>query len=754
MMNAPRFPITRRNLLLGTGALVVSFSLADQAFAQEGELNVPAKAQEPAPAKGPVLPGSLADTPSLDAWIRIDADNSVTVYTGKAELGQGTKTSLRQIAAEELEVPPSSINLITADTFLTADEGFTAGSQTIQNSGTAIRNAAAQVREILIEQASQKLQVPADQLKAKNGRIVGPDGKSIGYGEVVVANLLHVNAQPKSKLKSPDAYEYIGKPFARVDIPGKVTGGAAYVQDMRLPGMLHARVVRPPSWFARLTDVDTSSIKKMPGVVEVIQDGNFLAVVAEKEFQSVQAMRALTALAHWEEKARMPNEAELPAVLEKSESQVGVVAEAGGKFSSGVKTYSAQFTRPYQMHASIGPSCSVAHLDNGVMNVWTHTQGVYPDRNAIAQMLGMPKDKVRCIHTEGSGCYGHNGADDAAGDAALIAKALPGRPIRVQWMRDQEHLWEPYGPAMMTKVSASLDATGKIVDWRYDLWSNTHSARPGTAGALLSGQLMAAAFPPDAPVMAITPLGNGDRNAIPLYTIPNQRVLWHFIADMPLRVSSLRGLGAYANVFSIESFMDQLAKEANADPVEFRLKHMDDPRARKVMTTVAEAFNWSNEPLPAGRGRGFAFAKYKNHAAYLAQAMDIDVDQETGRIHISRIVSAVDCGEAVNLDSIRNQTEGGIIQSLSWTMYEAVNFDNTHITSSDWQTYPIMRFSGLPDSIDVHVVNNPGSPYLGVAEAAQGPTSAALANAIANATGKRLYDLPFSPARVKATLGV
>ena len=753
-MNAPRLPnVTRRNLLLGTGALVVSFSLKDHAFAQESELNVPAKPPEPV-AAGPKLPGSLADTPSLDAWIRIDADSSVTVYTGKAELGQGTKTSLRQIAAEELEVPPASINLITADTAITPDEGFTAGSQTVQNSGTAIRNAAAQVREILIQQASGKLQVPADQLKAQNGRIVGPDGKSIGYGEVVMTDMLHVDAQPKSKLKSPDAYEYIGKPFARVDIPAKVTGGPAYVQDMRLPGMLHARVVRPPSWFATLKDIDTASIKAMPGVVAVIRDGNFLAVAAEKEFQAVQAMRALTNLAEWEEKPRLPNEQDLPAVLQKSESEQGVVAEAGGDFTGGVKTFSAQFMRPYQMHASIGPSCSVAHLDNGTMTVWTHTQGVYPDRKAIAQMLGMPLDKVRCIHTEGSGCYGHNGADDAAGDAALIARALPGRPVKVQWMRDQEHLWEPYGPAMLTKVSASLDASGKIVNWKYDLWSNTHSARPGSAGALLPGQLMASGYPPDKPVMSITPLGNGDRNAIPLYSIPNMRVLWHFVADMPVRVSSLRGLGAYANVFSIESFMDQLAKEAGADPVEFRLKHMEDPRARKVITTAAEAFNWSNEPMPEGRGRGFAFAKYKNHAAYLALAMEIDVDKETGNIRIPRIVSAVDCGEAVAPDSIRNQTEGGIIQSLSWTMYEEVNFDNTRITSSDWSTYPILRFSAVPGSLDVHIVDNPGSPYLGVAEAAQGPTSAALANALANATGKRLYNLPFSPARVKATLGV
>ena len=350
-MNAPRFPnVTRRNLLLGTGALVVSFSLRNHAFAQEGELNVPAKPPEPV-APGPKLPGSLADTPSLDAWIRIDADSSVTVYTGKAELGQGTKTSLRQIAAEELEVPPASINLITADTAITPDEGFTAGSQTVQNSGTAIRNAAAQVREILIQQASSKLQVPADQLKAQNGRIVGPDGKSIGYGEVVMTDMLHVDAQPKSKLKSPDAMSILASRSRVCDIPAKVTGGPAYVQDMRLPGMLHARVVRPPSWFATLKDIDTASIKAMPGVVAVIHDGNFLAVAAEKEFQAVQAMRALTNLAEWEEKPRLPNEQDLPAVLQKSESEQGVVAEAGGDFTGGVTDIQRS------VHAAISDAC-------------------------------------------------------------------------------------------------------------------------------------------------------------------------------------------------------------------------------------------------------------------------------------------------------------------------------------------------------------------------------------------------------------
>jgi CO/xanthine dehydrogenase Mo-binding subunit len=462
----------------------------------------------------------------------------------------------------------------------------------------------------------------------------------------------------------------------------------------------------------------------------------------------------MASVAKWQEQPALPDRYDLPAFLEKSVSEVGTVTSVGADSVPGARTLKAQFTRAYQMHGSIGPSSAVAMVDNGLTTVWTHTQGVYPDRKAIAQMLGVPEEKVRCIHTEGSGCYGHNGADDAAADAALIAQKVPGKPVRVQWMRDQEHLWEPYGPAMLTRAEATLDQDGTIVSWHYDLWSNSHGTRPGSAGSLIAGRLMARHFPPDAAKLQISPLGNGDRNAIPLYDVPNQRVNWHFIADMPVRVSSLRSLGAYCNVFSIESFMDELALAANADPVEYRLRHLKDPRAKKVIEVAAQKFGWSKNPLPAGRGRGFAFAKYKNHAAYLAVALEADVDSDSGVIKVSHVVAAVDCGEAVAPDSIVNQTEGGILQSLSWTLYEAVHFDRTRILSPDWSTYPILRFSAVPDSIEVHVIDNPGAPYLGVAEAAQGPTAGAIANAFRSATGKRIYDLPYTRERVKGVLGV
>ena len=742
---------TRRGVLAGGGSLVVSFSLLSRTLAQEGEVQM----TEPPAQPQPELPGSLSGEAFLDAWIRIDANGEITVFTGKAELGQGVKTAIIQIAAEELEVDPGLIHLITADTAQTPNEGYTAGSQSIQNSGTAIRHAAAQVREILIAQAAARWQQPADQLRAENGMVIRGDGESLDYGTLVSAELLHVEARPESRLKAPSSFRVMGHSLPRVDIPAKVTGAPIYVQDMRLPGMLHARVVRPPRPGATLTALDAAPVERTPGVVAVVRNGSFLAVVAEREFQAIQAMRALEAMAQWSEGTRLPNPADFVRSLKNLPSQQGVVAERGqGGGSAASQTYQATFTRPYQIHGSIGPSCAVALLENGQTTVWSHTQGVYPDRAAISEMLGVPPEQVRVIHVEGSGCYGHNGADDAAADAALIAQAVPGRPVRLQWMREQEHAWEPYGPAMLTEVRASIDGGGRIVEWHYDLWSNTHTTRPGPAGSLIAARSLPTPFQPPPARLSISPSGNGDRNAVPLYAIPNMRVIWHFLPDMPLRVSALRGLGAYANVFAIESTMDELALLANADPVEFRLRHMEDPRGRAVIEAAAEGFGWSKDPLPDGRGRGFAFARYKNLAAYLAMALEMEVERETGRSRVTRVVAAIDSGEIVNPDGIRNQTEGGILQATSWTLYEAVSFEESGITSVDWSTYPIMRFGAVPDSMEIRIMDRPGEPFLGTGEAAQGPTAAAIGNAIRHATGKRLYDIPFRAESVKAAIGV
>jgi CO/xanthine dehydrogenase Mo-binding subunit len=562
--------------------------------------------------------------------------------------------------------------------------------------------------------------------------------------------MLHVQAEVKSNLKDPATYKVMGQPVPRVDIPAKVTGGAAYVQDMRLPGMVHARLVRPPSYGAQLSECDTSSVEKLPGVVKVVRNGNFLAVIAKKEFQAIKAMRALSAVAKWNEKPALPNQNDLPSVITGLPSKDSVIFEVSDPAVSGQRTLEATYTRPYQSHGSIGPSCAVAQLNNDVMTVWTHTQGVYPDRQGVAEMLRVPPAKVRLIHVEGSGCYGHNGADDAAADAALIARELPGTPVRVQWMREQEHGWEPYGPAMVTKLKASLDDSGAIASWNFEVWSNTHSMRPGGGGCLLAAQHMANPLAIPEPKPLPLPEGGGDRNAIPIYKFPNAHVVHHFIPSMPVRISAMRALGAYHNVFSIESFMTELAELAGADPVEFRLKHLDDPRARDVVEKAAKEFGWQKEQkAPQDRGYGFAFARYKNLAAYCAIASEVEIDRETGRPRLVRAVAAVDSGQVVNPDGIINQVEGAILQSMSWTLYEAVTFDDTRITSIDWQTYPILRFDGIPEKVDVHIINRPGQPFLGSGETGQGPAAASVANAVANAAGKRLRDLPLTRIKIK-----
>jgi CO/xanthine dehydrogenase Mo-binding subunit len=394
----------------------------------------------------------------------------------------------------------------------------------------------------------------------------------------------------------------------------------------------------------------------------------------------------------------------------------------------------------------------VARFADGRYVVWTHSQGVYPLRNALAELLRTAPDKVRCIHVEGSGCYGHNGADDVAADAVLLARAVPGRAVRVQWMREDEHACEPYGPPMVVDLRATLDPAGAIVAWQHEVWSNTHSTRPGAAGDLLAGGELAAPFAPTPPKPIPQPEGGGDRNAIPLYALPNARVVHHFLPDMPLRVSALRSLGAYMNVFAIESFIDELARAAEVDPLEFRLRNLADQRAQQVLRTATERFGWTGWQRQVGRGRGLAFARYKNLGAYAAIAMEVEVHRDTGVVRIVRAVAASDSGEAVNPDGIANQIEGGIVQASSWTLAEQVSFDDVRVTSLDWGGYPILRFPQVPERIEVVVIDRPGQPFLGTGEAAQGPAAAAIANALADATGKRFRALPFTPDKVRAAV--
>jgi nicotinate dehydrogenase subunit B len=734
-MHAPVF--NRRQFSAGLGALVVAFSLDPKlALAQER------------------LPGSLQNNRKLDGWIRIKADGTATVFTGKVELGQGIVTALAQIAAEELDLPLARITMISGDTGQTPDEGQTAGSQSVENSGTALRLAGAEVRAILLELAAKRLGTSAQQLTVADGVIAAPDGRKVGYGELVADLNLDREASAKAAPKPPASHKIVGQSIPRFDIPAKVTGGLAYVQDIRLPGMVHGRVVRPPRYGSKLDSVDEAAAKAMPGVVAVVRDGSFLGVVAEREEQAIKAREALRNSAKWTLGPELPDPARLFDVIKSLPSKDATIGVKQGVVPADARRFEAVYTKPYMSHGSIGPSCSVAEFKDGKLTVWTHSQGVFPLRAELVKTLKLTPAAIRCVHMEGSGCYGHNGADDVAADAALLARAVPGRPVRLQWMRDDEFGWEPYGPAMVMQAKAALGGDGKIVDWDYEVWSNSHSTRPqSTSGTnVLAAWYLAEPQPMGPPTSPPQPAGGGDRNAIPLYDFPSQRVIHHFVQDMPIRVSALRTLGAYANVFALESFMDELAAAAGVDPLAFRLAHLKDPRARAVIEAVAKKAAWrEGEKGDGTRGRGIGFAKYKNLACYVAVVAEMEVDRASGVVRVPRAWAAVDSGLIINPDGLTSQMEGGIVQSVSWTLKEEVRFDRSGILTRDWASYPILTMPEAPH-VEIELINRPNERPLGSGEGSQGPAVAAVANAFANATGKRIRDLPLHPARVKAAL--
>jgi len=732
--------ITRRRFLEQAAALTVGFTLAP---------SLRGLAQAAAPA----LPGSLQKNRMLDGWLRINPDGTVTAFTGKVELGQGIVTALAQIVADELDVDLARVEMISGDTSRTPDEGVTSGSRSLEESGVALRFACAEARTILLETASAKLGAPASSLRVEDGVVLAPNGSRATYGELTTDATLKREATAKVKPKPASQHRFVGKSVQRRDIPAKVTGGAAYVHDLRLPGMLFGRVVRPPSPRARLVSVDERAAKKLPGVVAVARDGSFLAVAAEREEQAIAAAAALRKSAKWQQQATLPPSGrKLFDHLRQQPAKDVVVSEKKDAAAPTVKTLEASFTRPFQAHAAIGPSCAVAQWQGGKLHVWSHSQGPFPLRGELAKALKMPASDITVTHREGSGCYGHNGADDVALDAALCARAAGGRPVKLQWMRDDEFRWEPYGSAMAISLRGSIDEKGNVVEFKNELWSHTHSTRPGESDGtnLLAAWYLKEPQRPGSARNIPQPAGGGDRNAIPLYVFPRQKVINHFLPEMPVRVSALRTLGAYANVFAIESFMDELAGAAGIDPVEFRLRHLSDPRAKAVIEKVAAQAGWrSNQPGDGQRGRGIGFAKYKNLAAYVAVIADVEVDRASGAIRVPRAFAAADAGLIVNPDGLTNQIEGGIIQSTSWTLRESISYDTTKILTRSWADYPILRMTEVP-SVDVTLIDRPEERSVGAGESSQGPAVAAIANAVANATGRRIRDLPLTPDRVKS----
>jgi len=735
---------TRRDFIRDTGGLVLFFNLLPLNALADGEAPV-------------AMSPSLTANPRLNSWLHIGADGIVTLSSGKCELGQGIQTALAQIAAEELDVNLKRVQVAAVDTTYSPDEGYTSGSRSIEASGAAIRAVAAEARAILIGLAAAELGVDGRKIGVRDGTFTldGNDTR-LDYWTVVREDTLARTATGTVPPKNRDQYEIVGRSSARIDIPGKAFAEASYIQDMRLEGMVHARVVRGGDREAKLSlQPGMEVVSGMPGVVKIVRDGSFLAVVAEREHQAVAAAQRLKTLCRWSNQGPLPDPATLGDWLRQAPAEVSLVAEQGAVNPADVaRRVSHSYSRPFQAHGSISPSAAIARRQGDELTVWTHAQGVYPLRGAIAKMVGLAEDKVYCINVPTSGCYGHNGADDAACDAALIAMQLEGRPVRLQWMRADEFLGEPYGSAMSMQIEAGIDKSGRIIEWNYDVWTGTHSTRP--AGAMGASGFFAArqiANPlPLPPVHDVPPpRGGGERNAVPLYTFGRQHITKHLVRDMPMRVSALRSLGAYANVFAIESFVEEIAREQGEDPIDFRIRHLADQRAIAVLNKLREMMA-SSGLVPAAQpaGVGVGMARYKNFGAYCAVAMRVQVDRDSGEIKLDRAVCAVDAGMAINPDGVINQIEGGLIQAASWTVKEQVRFGADGLESKDWVSYPILTFPEVP-SVEVALINRPDEEPLGAGEAAQGPTAAAVANAVADASGLRVRDLPLTPARLRQT---
>ncbi|HWG01190.1 MAG TPA: molybdopterin cofactor-binding domain-containing protein [Trebonia sp.] len=721
------------------------------------------------------LPPSLAANPRLSAWLRVAPDGVIELRPGKVELGQGVLTALAQVAAEELDVGLDRIRAIPVTTGISPNEGYTAGSLSIQHSAAALRLACAQARAGYLAKAAAKLAAPPGDLTVADGVFRAPDGRRVSYWDLADDALLDQDATGEQPPKPASAYRLVGTNVPRLDLPAKLTGQPRYAHDLAFDGLCYGRVVRPPSRGATLTSLASdgvAAVRALPGVLAVVRDGGFLGVVAEGEETALRAAERLRQAASWSASATLPDEDDLPGFLVTAQAETTVLAEHGhppaGTSATGAR--SATYHRPYLAHASMGPSTATARYDtsdisdisgtsgtsgtshDGALHVWSHTQGPYLLRAELARALGLPPDHVTVTHAEGAGCYGHNGADDVALDAALLAMAVPGRPVQVVWSRADELGWAPFGASGVVRVAADVDPEGNILHWRHEIWGNGHSTRGGSVRsvALLgaSHRESGSAIDPAAEPPLVHGGGAG-RNAVPYYDFPAWKVVNHRLLEMPLRVSALRSLGAFLNVFAAESFLDELAAAAGQDPVAYRLARLSDPRARAVIEAAARRAGWAaRAPDGESAGRGIAFARYKNTSAYCAVVAEVDAVSE---IRVRRLTIAVDAGLVINPDGAANQIEGGAVQAVSWALKERVRFDRHTVTSDSWETYPILRFSEVP-AVDVELLPGAGNPSLGVGETAAGPTAAAIGNAVFDALGVRVRTLPLSPENVLAAL--
>ncbi|MGI5282498.1 molybdopterin cofactor-binding domain-containing protein [Nonomuraea polychroma] len=681
--------------------------------------------------------------------VTVGADGVISVRAGKVELGQGVLTALAQIAADALGADLAQVRMLPARTGEGPDEGFTAGSMSIARSGPALRESCARVRAAFTAEAARRWGVPPDEVTVRRG-VFSCGELTTTYAGLAKEADLGASWEGTARAEAP---LFVGVSVPRLDLPDKVAGRPRFVHDLRLPGRLYGRVLRPPSPGARLAGL--AALED----VNVVRDGSFLGVLDESEPAAERALARLRGAATWKEHDTLPDERDVPGFLRTGPHEtIHVLATPGTSptaastgepppgESLGGTVHSATYSRPFIAHASIAPSCAVARWNaDGTLEVWSHTQGVHPLRSALAQVLDVPADRIEVRHVEGAGCYGHNAADDVALDAALLARAARGRPVQVRWSRQDELTWAPFGSAMSADVTAAVDADGMVRSWEYDVWSQGHTSRPGYLGSpgLLAGAHLERAwtYPPAADPSPASGSGMA-RNAVPIYDFPSLRITGHRVLHTPIRTSALRSLGAFMNVFAIESFMDELARAAGVDPLAYRLAHLSDDRGREVLRRAADAAGWR------GPGQGLGFARYKGNGAYCAVVAEVEAEHD---VRVRRLTIAVDVGQVVNPDGVRNQIEGGATQAASWALKERVRFDRRRITSGDWASYPILRFSEAPE-VSVELVEHPGTPSVGAGEAAQGPVAAAIANAVAHVLGVRVRDLPLTREAVLAAI--
>jgi CO/xanthine dehydrogenase Mo-binding subunit len=694
------------------------------------------------------LPLSIINNRRMEKWLRFQPDRTVRLGVGKVELGQGNVTALAQIAAEELDVALDRIAVLSGDTEEAPDEGQTTSSQSIEVSGRSVRLVTAEFRARVLDRLARRLNCAAEDIAVEDGAfLLGDVATGHDYWNFVQAEDFAAEITGTARPKPPAAYRIVGQPAPRRDLPVKLRGGG-FIHDLVRPGMLHARVLRQPNRGASLESLDEAAIRRAAGgTFEVLRIGNFVAFVGADETVVQRAAAAAPAHAMW-------------TGVRKLEPAMQEAAWLIGQPSADRQLYTdspmppevvqASYSRPYVAHASIAPSCALAELLDGHLTVWSHTQGVYPLRDSLGNVLGMPKERITVRHAHGAGCYGHNGADDVAVDAAVIAHAMPGHCIRVQWRREEEFGFEPFGTAMHVTLRAALDGGGKPADWTAEIWAATHVQRPSSGGNMLTHEALPE--PPPDPRPSDPPEANGGggtRNAVPAYDFPVKRIVHHLVEQPPVRTSALRGLGALPNIFALEGFMDELAERAGVDPVEYRLSLLSDERARRIIVNVAQRAGWSARgPAGSGRGVGLGWARYKNRAAYAAVAAEVEVDRE---VRVRRVWCAADAGLVINPDGARNQLEGGIIQAISMTLKEQVRLGEDGVATLDWGTYPILRFSEVPE-IETDIIDAPDLPTLGMGECTFGPTAAAVGNAVAHALGIRIRDMPLTRERIETAL--